>query len=473
MALMTNEEKVAIIDGVMRLLAEKRAELSSAPAPAPGTPVPPTQKTVRYMGKMETFGTPIDADSSAAGPGDVKVGDFRLRFYEPQMVTTRIPSFKDARVGAWPDALRPVATVEAGKSYWLDVTYLGGQVRTGMTMAALPSIAFVGLPEFDFSGPSRFPFYAEAQFAQIARAHGLADVGETYAARVVLAKKYHQLMREHRVEPMKQGVTVYPDPTLKANFFEELVLQNRIAPPVLFGPAPGNPPSLALLQAIQKALLSGYLPPGTLCYSWDEGQGALDAQALSVGQQIRAVAPQLQQLMTRYITDPFKEVVDIFCVVINQLNQAGFPPSLSYQGKKLFAYASCMSNGNCQPQTDPAHVAPRTGFPCFVVETPTEPREFVLQAQDLGAVGGMYYCFTKNLPKAWEAGGLYNEGGNGDGTMLYPDRREGIEEPMASLRLKHLRQGIFDAEWRAIGWSKGLVYQDPNAIRRLLAEGSV
>jgi hypothetical protein len=68
-----------------------------------------------------------------------------------------------------------------------------------------------------------------------------------------------------------------------------------------------------------------------------------------------------------------------------------------------------------------------------------------------GVTGILYYRIDERLPQAWDANGLYAFGGNGDGTLVYPGKPTIIggstDIPLASIRLKALRDGFEDYEF--------------------------
>ena len=65
--------------------------------------------------------------------------------------------------------------------------------------------------------------------------------------------------------------------------------------------------------------------------------------------------------------------------------------------------------------------------------------------------GVLYFRIDERLPQAWDANGLYAFGGNGDGTLVYPGKPSIIggstHIPLASMRLKALRDGFEDYEF--------------------------
>ena len=66
-----------------------------------------------------------------------------------------------------------------------------------------------------------------------------------------------------------------------------------------------------------------------------------------------------------------------------------------------------------------------------------------------GVSGVLYYMIDLHLPSAWT--NVYDFGGNGDGTLLYPGKPSVIggvtDIPVASIRLKMIRDGFEDYEY--------------------------
>jgi hypothetical protein len=88
-----------------------------------------------------------------------------------------------------------------------------------------------------------------------------------------------------------------------------------------------------------------------------------------------------------------------------------------------------------------------TNFDCYGYEDPAGQTNVFQQAQTFG-------CAGEDDESLGESGGNYF---NGDGVLLYPgtdtlfpDDSYGVEGPFASLRLKHWRRGIQDADYLAL-----------------------
>ena len=118
-------------------------------------------------------------------------------------------------------------------------------------------------------------------------------------------------------------------------------------------------------------------------------------------------------------------------------------------GGTLWTYQSCMSHG-CAFGGDPS----QSGWPSYMIDA-SGGRNRAMQWVDFNErVTGELYYETVN---AYEGGDpwadQYRFGGNGDGTLFYPGEPSKIggqtEIPVASLRLKLIRQGMEDYEYLA------------------------
>lgn len=94
------------------------------------------------------------------------------------------------------------------------------------------------------------------------------------------------------------------------------------------------------------------------------------------------------------------------------------------------------------------------GLPGYAIDAPANAsRAMPWMIFRERATGELNWSTTKRLSTAWNADGLFESGGNGDGTMFYPgtvDRIGGLHDiPLESMRLKHLRDGREDYEYMA------------------------
>jgi hypothetical protein len=296
-----------------------------------------------------------------------------------------------------------------------------------------------------------FPFYVEVESRQVYFAHGLGESNIT-TAHSTMVKRYHALMRAHRIEPMKHAMSgIYPAVSggvLNLDHLSQvgashrqLMLEGNIAPPILWGPANSIPPSETLLKAVEAALKAGQLPPETMVYAWDEGWRTLDNETRTRVELIKTHAPSLKVLVTRFDEAMFRQFVDVFVPNADAFRQPGWP---SETVKPYGLYLSCMSQGKCVNGT----AVNRTGTPLYLVGAATELRAVPHIFDVLEAGMGLYFNSTQKLTTAWTD--QLNEGGFGDGTLLYPGTvgSRGVTQagPIGSLRLKYHRRGLLDLE---------------------------
>ncbi len=426
--------------------------VSASPSPSPSvspvsSPSPsPTPSGLRFAGvEGEVVGQ--EWTSTVTEPVD----EF-MRAYEILQVETRIPSFKGARVGLYDDPLKPVTSLVAGKRYWIETTLLGpsdipgsGGVGSDGKWWLTYQLGSFGYAIVKPGKMKTMPFYSELTHSQVGAAHGLPDDSAYQAARFAKTKLYMALLRAHGVEPIKQFYVSLPpikDGRLDldkvaftgAKSFREMVLTGAIAAPMIVGPNLTNVP-VDFIAALKASTAAGDLPPDAWAYAWDEGEGVVDDLALARAQLLKPTG--LKVMETRNVTDPFKPYIDWFFPVVSAVQPAWY-----HGGFLGGAYVSCMSQGNCQPKASADQVASATGDPMMVLDAPAvHPRAFGWVLARLGAPRGLYFNTTQKLTSAWAPGGQYSEGGNGDGTLLYPGT-DGL--PWPSLRLKRIQRGLQD-----------------------------
>ena len=128
-----------------------------------------------------------------------------------------------------------------------------------------------------------------------------------------------------------------------------------------------------------------------------------------------------------------------------------------------WGYQSCSTSNGCG---DPTHV----NWISFVVDAigvqnRAEPWMHFIYNPDNAPSGMMYFDVAQLIGTAWNTGGLSGSTGNGDGTFVYAGTPATIggtsHEPVASYRLKMLREGLEDYEYLRMCAQK-----DPARARR-------
>ncbi|MEI2643206.1 MAG: hypothetical protein V9G10_13005 [Candidatus Nanopelagicales bacterium] len=114
---------------------------------------------------------------------------------------------------------------------------------------------------------------------------------------------------------------------------------------------------------------------------------------------------------------------------------------------RLWLYTSCMTEG-CGDAYD-GHVR-YSGWPSYAIDQlPGEARAMAWQVFNHRATGEYYYEISKHLDTAFTD--QYEDGGQGDGTLIYPGKTSRIggatDTVLESIRLKQIREGREDYEY--------------------------
>lgn len=132
-------------------------------------------------------------------------------------------------------------------------------------------------------------------------------------------------------------------------------------------------------------------------------------------------------------------------------NRAAYTTFLATAGHEVWLYASCLSNG-CDGDTFGSPNAYWDGWPGYAIDEPAnQARAMGWMLDRYSATGELYWAVQANLNGAWNSGGLFRKGVNGDGTLFYPGTTTQIGGtnaiPLESIRLKRIRDGYEDYEY--------------------------
>jgi hypothetical protein len=462
----TKKSLLDLVDGVHELVVQFIADLPDTvtgpiegdgpgtpdPMPSPDpTPQPPPVHPTCSACRNETLML-IVSPQDAVGielPTDCTVEFFRPGSYDTQGK----PSYKGAPAGPkFIDPLVPIPAEQAAltASVFVDLKVGKNAVPGDYIIRILGEPISLRIWKMEMGDQPLPPMFTEIQSRACLLAHGLPD---NVSAQGPITQKYINLLRAHRIEPIKQNILLYPTVSNGKLLldqwkeygasFRQLVLEGRIAAPCVFGPAPNIPPSIELLKAIEAAIKAGELPFGTYCYAWDEGEGdaAATAAALTRCKLIRQYAPSLTILVTRRRSAEFEPYVDIF-VSAAELTDAYQPDYMVRPSDGM--YGSCMAQGSCTTGV----LGTPTGSPMMLIDAPdVHRRAYIPMAMRFSKGIGLYYNATESLGTAWTNQLKFQ--GHGDGNLLYPGRKgAGFADdvPVPSLRLKDVRWGSYFAE---------------------------
>ena len=184
---------------------------------------------------------------------------------------------------------------------------------------------------------------------------------------------------------------------------------------------------------------------------------------------VKAADPNFKTLVTTMIHDADTQgvtsAIDIIVPVVNYMEgrpgskyagaqRATYDPFLSKPGKEMWTYQSCMSHG-CGGTVDigdpSASAQYYTGWPSYVIDSSAvRARAQEWLSFRWGATGELYFETTMAYAHdAWN--NQWDFSGNGDGTLFYPGTPAKIggttHIPVASIRLKMIREGMEDFEY--------------------------
>lgn len=379
-----------------------------------------------------------------------------VQIYKMESLTTTQPSHKGAILGKHYDALVPTTSACPGDWLWIDVaaseSLAAGlyDVRIGGAQIEV-TISSIVMP----IRPT-MPLYVGLGSYALIKGHKLpADTGVSVQG--PLTKAYVDMFRAHRIEPQGQYIVNPPlktDGTLDFDqwstsnaSFRQLVISGAIAPIMVRSPAATSSTwaSAAQLQGWQKAIVADPDLAGAWTYITDEPTDY--AGVATRAQFVRTNAPALKIMVTTEPRTELLTLVDHFAPVFEFFKSTGRWQDYT-KAPNFFLYGSCMSHGACVN----GQVGTLTGTPDLMLDEATIfARMFPVVSYVAGAKAALYYNSVEAYGKLDPWVNQYQFAGNGDGQLVYPgiagERGFISNQPVSSIRMKMLRQGMFDIEY--------------------------
>ncbi|MDB4965188.1 MAG: hypothetical protein JWN44_877 [Myxococcales bacterium] len=507
---------------VLSLAAAAQAEPVSARAVGPmvqlfPTSVPPGETVARLeaaRGEWEPFQVAVHA---AGGPlkhvraeATALTGPSELaapRLYRVEYLGVKTPSSIEGKAGPWPDALVPDVDAYAGerrrafpfdvpageaRAVWVAIfvpeSTVPGSYRGTVRVSAegrAPTTIPIELTVHQFALPKTSSLPVTFGFA--ARAVDKAHPGLSGEAARLLVERYEVAALRHRVSLHGGSMDPAPWKSVGGKLQIDWSPYDAEVGPFLDGkvdrggPAEGArwtaldlrvPYKLAgaerdeyVRQYVAHLRQRGWLGR-VFDYTIDEpGDDKFD-EARRRGDLLRRVTRDVPRLVTHALTERLHGVVDIWCPIINFVDDkpgnSSAPPRAAYDahaghGERIWWYQSCMSHG-----CDIVGGEYFTGWPSYVVDAPAMSHRIMEWLTFRYRIGGeLYYntveAYARGLDP-WRDQRLF--GGNGDGTLFYPGRPSVIggksDIPVESVRLALIREGLEDYEYlklyaRAVG----------------------
>ncbi len=437
--------------------------------------------------------TGVTATASALSKGSSSIGPVRL--YREELIRIANQSAPDAIVAAGdvlPDALVPDTDEIYGekRNAFVGFNVAAGETRAIWGEVRVPENATAGaytgsvtvrfaegsaivpvtLTVYDFSLPARASLKSAfgLSYGGIPSGHGISTAGAAFPA---LRAKYDQLALDHRI-----SLSSHDDGDLSVAHFDAVYGQ------FVSGTAPTQTPSAALSNvqfvgsptstADMKAWYDHFIAQGwgerLFQYTCDEPPAtcrwtdiptrlrAAKAANPAYRTLLTTTLPEIRDAEAQYTISIVPDL-EIVVPVINYLydragNRFAGPQWQSYSSfvasgprKELWTYQSCMSHG-CGGTSSYF-----TGWPSYMIDA-SAVRNRAMQWLDFlyHVSGELYYETTMAFGHdPWS--NQWDFSGNGDGTLFYPGTPARIggttHVPVASVRLKMIREGMEDYEY--------------------------
>jgi hypothetical protein len=437
--------------------------------------------------------TEVRATASAlVGPGGARLPPPLLA--RVAYVELRERSSIEGRSGAWPDPLIPDVdtfaherrrafpfAVPAGErraiwvELWVPPSAPPGLYRGEVTVAAAglpPTRVAVALTVHAFTLPrsSSLPVTFGITGPALPRAHHLP--AEQQAA---LLSRYALSALRHRISLHGGSLDPAPWSARGGRLTVDWAPYDAEVGPFLDGTAdPGGPADGARWTAVDlrlparldgaarddylRALVAHFRARGWLArlfdYTYDEPADAAWPELRARAERVHRVAPEVPRLVTKELTAALVGWVDIWCPVVNFVDDkpgnSSLPPRAAYDGRRLWWYQACMSHG-----CDLVGGDYFTGWPSYAIDAPAVAHRIFEWLTFRYRVGGELYF---NTVRAYLDGDPWldsrRHGGNGDGTLFYPGRPDVIggttHIPVESIRLALIREGLEDYEYLSL-----------------------
>ncbi|HEX8907811.1 MAG TPA: glycoside hydrolase domain-containing protein [Anaeromyxobacteraceae bacterium] len=429
------------------------------------------------------------------GPGTVPAP----KLFREAIIDLQHPSSADGATGAFPDALIPDVDdvvgekrnafpfdVPAGESraVWVELHVpadaKAGAYTGGVTVHAADGDTQipVALTVWDFALPSTSSLKTAfaMTYGGVAKAHGVS--GE---ALTELRQKYAQLALDHRF-----SISSIWDDGQQGDWSH---FDNAYGP-FLDGTASTQLTGAKLTSLQSGADLNSAAAHGDWAshfkakgwfgrlfqYTCDEPPITCQWSDIATrAANAKQADPNFRTLVTTDMADASKNgalaAIDLMVPLVNYMDDrpqsaygwtAGGPTRSQYDGflqksnKELWLYQSCMSHG-CggtvdigNPSADQLYF---TGWPTYAIDASNvRARAMEWLSFQYDATGELYYETTQAFyDKADPWTDQYEFNGNGDGTLFYPGTTAKIggktDIPVASLRMKMIREGMEDYEY--------------------------
>jgi hypothetical protein len=445
--------------------------------------------------------------SALTGPNGAAISRSDITVYRVGNYVAQIPSDSEGGTGPWPDALIPAVdhffgqqrnafpiSVPGGENRvaWIDVfvppgtapgSYSGtATVTAGGVTVTIP----IGLKVINATLPSTSSLRSAfaTNFGRPCTAHtGHSACNFDETRRWSLHALYAQAALDNRItisNPFPLGVDQGPSAAQAAQFRtfilpmmrpDQVPFHNQWQPGRL---RDAQLTSVELHNLCGSDCLTRWRGLATAAPRFDERfflvcidepSTAAHWNACRTAVQTAAASwPGLATMVTTTIQQARPEGIDSIVTILNPIinrmhdkpfansccrgnQRAAYDEFLTRPGTEVWLYTSNLSYSSDE-SVDPYW----DGWAGYAIDAPaSQSRAMGWLTFSYDVSGELYYHTTNRLSTAWTPGGLYEQGGNGDGTLFYPGTTAVIggqtDIPIESIRMKRIRDGYEDHEY--------------------------
>jgi hypothetical protein len=487
----------------------ERSTTKIRPSATPGTTTRATLSAAKN--EFESFQIVVRAPEGVTGiaarsmpltgPGGATIPAGNVRLYRVELINLSSPSDAAGATGRWPDALVPAvddldgtprsafpfnAAPNDARAIWVDIlvpqnavagTYTGNVVLSGSGIDGVAVPVTLRVRNFALPSTATMRTYFQLNDLTVCEGHYNGDPSCTDwgTLKMDLIDKYARLALDHR---LTLGNIYYATPS--GSDWSEFDARYG---PLFDGTAATRLHGAKLTSAnfeldLSAANLSSFAQhmrakgwlDRAFDYTADEpGSYSTYSDIASRAAMVHANAPGLRTLVTVNFQDAqangVDQDIDLWVPIIEDVDgdpssgysalagdqSATYRNLVSTRGDIFWTYQSCESHG-CGSTTYSYPAG--HGYPSYMIDhSATRNRAMEWASFRAGATGELYWETSyAYMDDAWSSQFYFS--GNGDGTLFYPGTPAKVggtgQTPVASQRLKHMRDGLEDYEYLAM-----------------------
>ena len=310
-------------------------------------------------------------------------------------------------------------------------------------------------------------------FGRVAGYHGIEATSDEYH---VLEDRYVRMMADHRINPplpkrvlpevAEDGTALFDEEADKrmTEFVEQYHVTNIQIPRAPFSDVlgEGREKALNFYRSWYAYLEKKGWADRAYLYMLDEPNDPEAYELVrNLGALVREAEPRLRRLVVEqpYTQNPewgaLDDAIDIWCPLFGFVHEPSVQRVLA-QGDEVWSYSALVQKA---PPYHPEYEKVKGDDPPFwQIDFPVTSYRIAPWLNRRYAITGLLYWSTVYWGSPdrnpWDDPG-FRIRWNGDGALFYPGNEAGIDGPIASIRLKNLRDGMEDYEYFKILEDRG------------------